>query len=131
MGSSPIAAFRTSRSCGPVRWKQTWNLIAAQQALCHYLRVPQRPITPQSEAAQKKTLAAANDGDEGRHFTVDARAMLTWGRDSIKDHTTAVLELVKNGYDAGASIVEVEISVGENLTHDSLVRIADDGCGMS
>jgi len=56
-----------------------------------------------------------NDHSEPRHFTVDARAMLTWGRDSIKDHTTAVLELVKNSYDAGATIVEVTINAhGEN-----------------
>jgi hypothetical protein len=44
-----------------------------------------------------------------KHFSVDARAMLTWGRESIKDHTTAVLESLKNSYDAGAAIVEVQI----------------------
>ena len=31
------------------------------------------------------------------------------GRDSIKDHTTALVELVKNAYDADATQVEVEI----------------------
>jgi signal transduction histidine kinase len=62
-----------------------------------------------------------------KHFSVDARAMLTWGRESIKDHTTAVLELVKNSYDAGASIVEVQITTGL-FAH---IRIADDGLGMS
>ena len=66
-----------------------------------------------------------------KHFTIDARAMLTWGRDSIKDHTTAVLELVKNGYDAGATIVEVEITVGDGALDNANIRITDDGCGMS
>ena len=46
-----------------------------------------------------------------RHFTIDARTILALGRDSIKDNTTAVLELVKNGYDAGATVVEVELNV--------------------
>lgn len=65
-----------------------------------------------------------------KHFSVDARAMLTWGRESIKDHTTAVLELVKNSYDANATVVEVEI---KTLTGNGppRVRIADNGVGMS
>lgn len=67
----------------------------------------------------------------GRHFSVDARAMLTWGRESIKDHTTAVLELVKNSYDANARIVEVEIRVGLLAEAGPYIRIADDGVGMS
>lgn len=37
-------------------------------------------------------------------FSVDARTILPLGRDSIKDHTTAVLELVKNSYDADAGL---------------------------
>ena len=44
--------------------------------------------------------------DQDNHqkvFTVDARAILTLGRDSIKDHTTALAELVKNSYDADAT----------------------------
>lgn len=63
-------------------------------------------------------------------FKVDARAMLTWGRDSIKDHTTAVLELVKNSYDAGATIVEVDVHAA-GKTSDRYIRISDNGCGMS
>lgn len=66
-----------------------------------------------------------------KHFSVDARAMLTWGRESIKDHTTAVLELVKNSYDANATIVDVEIKTlasGDGTPH---VRVADNGVGMS
>ena len=66
-----------------------------------------------------------------KYFSVDARAMLTWGRESIKDHTTAVLELVKNSYDAGATIVEVEIWTGLFAKGGRHIRIADDGVGMS
>jgi signal transduction histidine kinase len=66
-----------------------------------------------------------------KHFSVDARAMLTWGRESIKDHTTAVLELVKNSYDAGATIVEVQIWTGLFAEGGRHIRIVDDGDGMS
>jgi hypothetical protein len=66
-----------------------------------------------------------------KHFSVDARAMLTWGRESIKDHTTAVLELVKNSYDAAATIVEVQIWTNLFAEGGPHIRIVDDGVGMS
>lgn len=66
-----------------------------------------------------------------KYFSVDARAMLTWGRESIKDHTTAVLELVKNSYDASATIVEVQIQGNSPGDGGPYIRIADDGIGMS
>ena len=66
-----------------------------------------------------------------RKFSVDARAMLTWGRESIKDHTTAVLELVKNSYDASATIVEVEIRTRPSADGEAHIRVSDDGIGMS
>src|SRR5215218_5119617 len=61
-------------------------------------------------------------------FSVDARAILTLGRDSIKDHTTALVELVKNSYDADATRVEVEVFVKAT---PPFIRIADNGCGMT
>ena len=63
-----------------------------------------------------------------KHLSVDAGVVASLGRDSIKDHTTAILELGKNSYDAGAKIVDVEI-----MSHLSkpYIRIADDGCGMT
>jgi HSP90 family molecular chaperone len=61
-------------------------------------------------------------------FTVDARAILTLGRDSIKDHTTALVELVKNSYDADATKVEVEVFVGAKAP---FIRVADNGGGMT
>jgi signal transduction histidine kinase len=64
---------------------------------------------------------------KGRSFKVDARALLSLGRESIKDNTTALVELVKNSYDADAENVDVEIISGAR----GLVRIADDGSGMT
>jgi hypothetical protein len=58
------------------------------------------------------------------HFSIDARAIIQLGRESIKHPTTALLELVKNGYDADARLVEVDIR------KDS-IRIADNGSGMN
>jgi signal transduction histidine kinase len=67
---------------------------------------------------------------ERRHkvFSIDARTILTLGRDSIKDHTTAVLELVKNSYDADASLVEIKIM---SNSEPRFISIVDNGCGMS
>lgn len=64
-----------------------------------------------------------------KQFTVDARTILHLGRDSIKDHTTALLELVKNSYDADATCVEVDIMY-KNVAVP-YIRIADNGSGMT
>ncbi|AZA82142.1 hypothetical protein C1637_10075 [Chryseobacterium lactis] len=59
-----------------------------------------------------------------KNFSIDARLILQLGRDSIKNHTTALIELIKNSYDADATKVEVEIK-------KDYIRIADNGFGMS
>ena len=64
-----------------------------------------------------------------KKFKIDARAMLTWGRESIKDPITAIVELVKNGYDAGASVVEVNVRT-QAKPEERYIRVADDGEGM-
>ncbi len=66
-----------------------------------------------------------------KYFSVDARTLLTLGRESIKDHTTAVLELVKNSYDAGAKVVDIEINAASARPTSWLLRIADNGRGMT
>lgn len=71
------------------------------------------------------------DTKNQKFFTVDARAVLSLGRDSIKDHTTAVLELVKNSYDAGATVVDIEIAGASKNANDRQIRIADNGHGMT
>lgn len=60
-------------------------------------------------------------------FTFDAGAVVALGRDSIKDNTTAIVELVKNSYDADSRVVLVQI-VTEG---ESFIRISDVGTGMS
>lgn len=62
-------------------------------------------------------------------FKVDANAILALGRNSIKDHTTAVVELIKNSYDADAD--RVELTLRSKAANGGLVRIADNGHGMS
>src|SRR3954466_453638 len=64
-------------------------------------------------------------------FSVDARAILNLGRESIRDHTTAVIELVKNSYDADATRVDVDLYVGNMNPARRYIRIRDDGSGMS
>ncbi len=44
-----------------------------------------------------------------QRFFIDAKTLIHLGRDSIKDHTTALIELVKNSYDADANNIEIEI----------------------
>jgi signal transduction histidine kinase len=61
-------------------------------------------------------------------FSTDSGTLTHLGRDSIKDQTTAVVELVKNGYDADASAVEINIFLNDK---ESYIRIADSGIGMS
>lgn len=62
-----------------------------------------------------------------KFFTVEARSILALGRESIKDATTALVELVKNSYDADAESVEIEVCT---KAKPSYIRIADNGCGM-
>lgn len=65
---------------------------------------------------------------KGKKFSIDARLILQLGRDSIKDHSTALIELVKNSFDADASKVEVEIF---SQSEENFIRVADNGFGMS
>ncbi|MDP8268999.1 MAG: sensor histidine kinase [Candidatus Tenebribacter davisii] len=61
-------------------------------------------------------------------FRTDSGTISHLGKDSIKDHTTAIIELVKNGYDADATKVEIEIITKQNNPY---IRVADNGTGMS
>lgn len=63
-----------------------------------------------------------------QRFFIDAKTLIHLGRESIKDHTTALIELVKNSYDADANNVTVEILCSGS---SDLIRIADNGFGMT
>lgn len=58
------------------------------------------------------------------------RHILTIGRDLIQDNYAAVIELVKNAYDADSPDVEIEFNVSSNSKHYS-ISITDHGHGMS
>lgn len=52
------------------------------------------------------------------------------GEESVTDEATALLELVKNAYDADATDVQVHLSGLQN-TEMLQIIIRDNGCGMS
>jgi hypothetical protein len=63
------------------------------------------------------------------HFAVEARLAIQLGRESISSSIIAILELVKNAYDAGASRVSIRFKgLG---TPAAQMMIEDDGCGMT
>ena len=58
-------------------------------------------------------------------FTIESRLLRELGERLVREPEVALLELVKNAYDADASICEVKLSGNDRL------EIADDGIGMS
>lgn len=68
------------------------------------------------------------------HFEPYARLLTMLGDQLIKDEKTALVELIRNSYDADASHVDVQFeNFGENwkTTDQSKIIIRDDGCGMT
>ena len=64
-------------------------------------------------------------------FRVHARAIAALGRDLVTDDVVAVMELVKNSYDALATHVDVKIRPGRDLFCDrEYIEVTDDGHGM-
>src|SRR5438552_13073775 len=67
-------------------------------------------------------------------FEVDASVVFQLGENLISDEVQAVLELIKNAYDADASVVEVTIdAAGETGGKGNLpsIRVSDNGTGMT
>ena len=60
-------------------------------------------------------------------FEPSARLQRYLGRELIADPNLAIVEFVKNGYDAGASRVWIRF---ELTTSPTVLRIGDDGTGM-
>lgn len=63
-----------------------------------------------------------------QNFAIDAKTLIHLGRDSIKDHTTALIELVKNSYDADGHNVEVDVFCKNG---NDFIRVSDNGFGMT
>ncbi len=62
-------------------------------------------------------------------FSVMARVAMQLGRESISNSITAIIELVKNAYDADAETVRIRF--GSARTGDAVLIIEDDGIGMT
>ena len=82
-----------------------------------------------SQVPRKKAETEAN-GTQRVAFRFHARALAALGRDLVTDDVVAVMELVKNAYDALATLVEVRIRSGEEYSNGDYIEISDDGHGM-
>lgn len=67
------------------------------------------------------------------HFKTHSLLKNIIGKDLINDDNVAILELIKNSYDAGANLVEVKFKNIKNSedNSNSKIIIKDDGSGMS
>ena len=75
--------------------------------------------------------ANAESGESARvAFRFHARALAALGRDLVTNDVVAVMELVKNAYDALATRVDVRIRAGDGASDESFIEIVDDGHGM-
>lgn len=79
---------------------------------------------------QNELVLRNNKTLEKPHFKTRARLLCQLGEQLIKSESIALLELVKNSYDADASVCTVEIKQPDNKDSGSIV-IEDNGTGMS
>ena len=84
------------------------------------------------ETTSVRQASTAEPGPESRFpFRVHARAIAALGRDLVTDDVVAVMELVKNSYDALATRVDVKIRPGQDLFSErEYIEVSDDGHGM-
>ena len=77
-------------------------------------------------------MSATSESHEPRQvsFRFHARALEALGRDLVTDDVVAVMELVKNAYDAMATRVEVQIRASGQESVGEYIEISDDGHGM-
>lgn len=72
------------------------------------------------------------------HFDISAAVVRQLGEELVSDEVTAIVELVKNAYDADATYAHVEVNTKDCLAADAskfpgargYVKIEDDGFGM-
>lgn len=73
----------------------------------------------------------AGSGESTRvAFRFHARALAALGRDLVTNDVVAVMELVKNAYDALATRVDVRIRTADGASDERFIEIVDDGHGM-
>lgn len=76
----------------------------------------------------KKTLADEVNSSETVPFTIHPRVFKALGTDLVTNDVVAIIELVKNAYDAYATVVDVRFIEEEDHW---LLEIEDNGSGMS
>ena len=88
--------------------------------------------------AEQATTRAEEGKDTSEHFEIDASVVFQLGESLITDSIQALMELVKNSYDADASFCRVTISTAPITDEHSpfngaegLITIEDDGTGMT
>lgn len=69
-----------------------------------------------------------NDQIEDLHFDISARVIRQLGEELVTDEITAIMELVKNAYDADADWVKISIHTDPT---DTRIEIEDNGFGMN
>ena len=73
------------------------------------------------------------------HFDISAAVVRQLGEELVSDEVTAIVELVKNAYDADATFANVIVNTKDHLPADAtnygaakgFITIEDDGLGMS
>jgi DNA mismatch repair ATPase MutL len=66
-----------------------------------------------------------------KHFSIDASVVFQLGENLITDYTQAILELVKNSYDADATFCRVSIDTATKTPFgQGSIVVEDDGTGM-
>lgn len=65
---------------------------------------------------------------EPLRFDVSGNLIRKFGRESISNKNVAILELIKNSYDAGAAKVEIDLT--SINTKDAIISVSDNGNGM-
>ncbi|MEK6781261.1 MAG: ATP-binding protein [Bacteroidota bacterium] len=86
-------------------------------------------------AVCQKTMKSKN---EGLQFNVRASLIKRLGGEIIRDTASAIAELVKNSYDADASVVKFDVNTKEQAPSEyyqnigtGFIQVDDDGAGMS
>lgn len=82
---------------------------------------------------------ANNPNNNSPHFDISAAVVRQLGEELVTDEVTAIMELVKNSYDACASWVKVEVNINSSLNGDHFrfngdrgyITIEDNGFGMT
>ena len=82
------------------------------------------------ESSSQKYNGGMTMGNNMTHFKPRARLMLELGEQLIKNESVAILELIKNCYDAFASQVKVELTKLDDIDNGRII-IQDNGVGMT